>query len=179
MTEARKDEIDLMALLLQAVRAVRNNFWLLLLFFVLGTALGFGYYYSSKKIYQNKMIVSSKIMTESYVGQLAFVRVYSGTLKANSRPFNAGRNFKEFASKLYHIHADPNSHSYVHAYTHCYGYCHSYADSNTHAYSNANSNCHGYIHTYADADSDVRPIHHRSDRREHRARHDRHRQSRG
>jgi hypothetical protein len=70
MTAARKDEIDLMALLLQAVRAIRNNFWPLLTFFVLGTALGFVYYYSSKKIYENKMIVSSKIMTESYSKKL-------------------------------------------------------------------------------------------------------------
>src|SRR5262249_1099621 len=38
---------------------------------------------------------------------LYYVRVYSGTLKANSRVLNAGRDLKEFASKLYHIHADP------------------------------------------------------------------------
>lgn len=70
MTEVRKDEIDLVALVLQAVRVIRNNFWLILLFFVLGTALGFGYYYSSRKVYENKMIVSSKIMTESYSKKL-------------------------------------------------------------------------------------------------------------
>ncbi|HEY5746426.1 MAG TPA: Wzz/FepE/Etk N-terminal domain-containing protein [Chryseolinea sp.] len=70
MTEARKDEIDLLALLLQVVRAIRSNFWLIVLFFVLGTALGFGYYYSSRKVYENKMIVSSKIMTESYSKKL-------------------------------------------------------------------------------------------------------------
>lgn len=70
MTDARKDEIDLVALVLQAVRAIRSNFWLILLFFVLGTALGFGYYYSSRKVFENKMIVSSKIMTESYSKKL-------------------------------------------------------------------------------------------------------------
>jgi elongation factor G len=40
-------------------------------------------------------------------GDLFYVRVYSGILKANSRPYNATRDLKEFASKLYHTHADP------------------------------------------------------------------------
>ncbi len=40
-------------------------------------------------------------------GELYYVRVYSGTLKANSRVFNPGRGIKEFASKLYHTQADP------------------------------------------------------------------------
>ncbi|MBM4072113.1 MAG: elongation factor G [Planctomycetes bacterium] len=40
-------------------------------------------------------------------GDLYYVRVYSGTLKLNSRVWNPGRQIKEFASKLYHIHADP------------------------------------------------------------------------
>ncbi len=46
-----------------------------------------------------------KIVADTH-GDLFFLRVYSGTLKANSRPFNPGRNVKEFASKIYHIHAD-------------------------------------------------------------------------
>jgi elongation factor G len=47
-----------------------------------------------------------KIITDKHA-DLYYVRVYSGTLKANSRVLNAGRDIKEFASKLYHIHADP------------------------------------------------------------------------
>ncbi len=47
-----------------------------------------------------------KIITDKHA-DLFYVRVYSGTLKANSRVWNAGRQLKEFASKLYHIHADP------------------------------------------------------------------------
>lgn len=40
-------------------------------------------------------------------GDLYFVRIYSGKLAANSRVWNPVRRCKEFASKLYHIHADP------------------------------------------------------------------------
>lgn len=48
-----------------------------------------------------------KIVADTH-GELFYVRVYSGTLKANSRPYNATRDIKEFASKLYHTHADPS-----------------------------------------------------------------------
>lgn len=41
-------------------------------------------------------------------GDLFFVRVYSGVLKANSRVYNPGRDVKEVIGKLYHIHADPS-----------------------------------------------------------------------
>jgi elongation factor G len=47
-----------------------------------------------------------KIITDKHA-DLYYVRVYSGTLKANSRVLNGGRDIKEFASKLYHIQADP------------------------------------------------------------------------
>jgi elongation factor G len=47
-----------------------------------------------------------KIITDKHA-DLYYVRVYSGTLKANSRILNAGRDVKEFASKLFHIKADP------------------------------------------------------------------------
>jgi elongation factor G len=49
-----------------------------------------------------------KIVASAH-GDLYFLRVYSGTLKANSRVWNPVRECKEFASKLYHIHADPRS----------------------------------------------------------------------
>src|SRR5947209_2023704 len=47
-----------------------------------------------------------KIVADKH-GDLFYLRVYSGTLKANSRVWNPGRQVKEFTSKLYHILADP------------------------------------------------------------------------
>jgi elongation factor G len=47
-----------------------------------------------------------KIVADSH-GDLFYLRIYSGTLKANSRVWNPGRKCKEFASKIFHIHADP------------------------------------------------------------------------
>ncbi|HKA07501.1 MAG TPA: elongation factor G [Gemmataceae bacterium] len=40
-------------------------------------------------------------------GDLFYVRVYSGVLKANTRVYNPGKVTKEIVGKLYHIHADP------------------------------------------------------------------------
>jgi elongation factor G len=48
-----------------------------------------------------------KIVADKH-GDLYYLRLYSGTLKANSRVWNPTRQVKEFASKLYHIHADPS-----------------------------------------------------------------------
>lgn len=59
-------EIDLLALFLQGINIIRANFWLIVLFFCLGTALGVGYYYSSKKVYESTMVISSGILTRSY-----------------------------------------------------------------------------------------------------------------
>lgn len=42
-------------------------------------------------------------------GELFYLRVYSGTLKAGTRPYNPGKQVKEFVTKLYHVHADPSS----------------------------------------------------------------------
>jgi elongation factor G len=56
-----------------------------------------------------------KIAADTH-GDLYYVRIYSGSLKANSRVlnpecrlFNPPREVKEFASKIYHIHADPKN----------------------------------------------------------------------
>ncbi len=49
-----------------------------------------------------------KIQSDPH-GELYYLRIYSGTLKASSRPFNPGREIKEFVTKLYHVHADPNN----------------------------------------------------------------------
>jgi elongation factor G len=40
-------------------------------------------------------------------GERFFVRVYSGVLKPQTRPFNPRTNAKELTGKLYHVHADP------------------------------------------------------------------------
>jgi elongation factor G len=47
-----------------------------------------------------------KIIADTH-GDLYYLRIYSGTLKANSRVWNPGRQVKEFASKIYHVLADP------------------------------------------------------------------------
>ncbi|GIW85793.1 MAG: elongation factor G [Isosphaeraceae bacterium] len=46
-----------------------------------------------------------KITNDAH-GDLAFVRVYSGTLKAGTRVYNPGKDKKEICSRLYHIRAD-------------------------------------------------------------------------
>src|SRR5229473_4749783 len=42
-------------------------------------------------------------------GELFYLRIYSGTLKAQSRPLNPGKDRKEMVSKIYHIFADPKN----------------------------------------------------------------------
>jgi hypothetical protein len=66
----KNDEIDLVELLLKGIGIIRANLVLIVSFFVLGSLLGFGYYYSSKKIFENKMLISSEILTESYCKSL-------------------------------------------------------------------------------------------------------------
>jgi elongation factor G len=46
-----------------------------------------------------------KILAEKF-GDLAFVRVYSGTLKQNTRAYNPGKDEKENVAQLWHIQAD-------------------------------------------------------------------------
>jgi elongation factor G len=47
-----------------------------------------------------------KVVAETH-GELFFVRLYSGTLKSNSRIWNPGKDTKELVSKIYHVFADP------------------------------------------------------------------------
>jgi elongation factor G len=47
-----------------------------------------------------------KIMTDPYVGQLAFMRVYSGTLKAGSYVYNSSAEKKVRVSRLLRMHAN-------------------------------------------------------------------------
>src|SRR5580765_5826685 len=47
-----------------------------------------------------------KIMTDPYVGQLAFFRVYSGTLKSGEHVFNVSKSRKERVGRLLRMHAN-------------------------------------------------------------------------
>jgi elongation factor G len=47
-----------------------------------------------------------KIMTDPFVGQLTYVRVYSGALKAGSYIYNASKQKKERVGRVYKMHAD-------------------------------------------------------------------------
>ena len=66
MGTEKNDEIDLLEILIKLINIIRANLVLIISFFVVGTLLGFAYYYSSKKIYENRMLISSDILTESY-----------------------------------------------------------------------------------------------------------------
>ena len=60
------DEIDLLELLLNTISTIRNNIWLILAFFVGGTSLGVTHFMTTKKKYENRMIISSNILTTPY-----------------------------------------------------------------------------------------------------------------
>jgi len=62
-----KEDLDLFATFLKAVRIVVVHFWLFVLFFLGGAAVGAILFFTSPKVYESKMIVSSSILTDSYV----------------------------------------------------------------------------------------------------------------
>jgi elongation factor G len=47
-----------------------------------------------------------KIMGDKHLGQLSFVRIYSGTIKAGSYAFNPGKDAKERVGRLMRMHAN-------------------------------------------------------------------------
>lgn len=47
-----------------------------------------------------------KIVTDPYVGRLAYIRVYSGTIKAGANTFNATQGKKERVGRLLQMHAN-------------------------------------------------------------------------
>src|SRR5262249_8643171 len=47
-----------------------------------------------------------KVVADKH-GDRFFLRIYSGTLKTQSRAYNPRRDFRELVSKIYHVHADP------------------------------------------------------------------------
>ncbi len=64
------DEIDLQKLFLKIVLIVKENFLLIVSFFIIGTLLGFTYALIGPKSYESKMLVTSDILTESYTKEL-------------------------------------------------------------------------------------------------------------
>ena len=50
--------------------------------------------------------IAFKIMTDPFVGQLTFLRVYSGTLAAGSYTYNSIKNEKERVGRLLNMHAN-------------------------------------------------------------------------
>jgi elongation factor G len=48
----------------------------------------------------------SKIVTDPFVGKLAFIRVYSGTLKTGSYAYNSSRDQRERVGRLVQLHAN-------------------------------------------------------------------------
>jgi elongation factor G len=54
-----------------------------------------------------------KIVADTH-GELYFIRIYSGKLKANSRVYNPGRDCKENVAKIYHTRADPKDREELH-----------------------------------------------------------------
>jgi LPS O-antigen subunit length determinant protein (WzzB/FepE family) len=64
--QKRSDEIDLLELFLKGILTLKASFLAVLVLFLVGIASGLVYFYSSTKFYQNRMIVSSTILTQSY-----------------------------------------------------------------------------------------------------------------
>jgi hypothetical protein len=78
-----------------------------------------------------------------------------------------------------YAYANSCGNRYIHAYTDGIADrdCHLHAYSYSHGYFNADADGYSHSYTNAHAHRDVRRIHDQPDRREHRAGHDRHRQS--
>lgn len=60
------DEIDLLYLFLKGINVIRANIWLITSFFFLGAIIGLTGYFTARKVYENRMLISSAILTESY-----------------------------------------------------------------------------------------------------------------
>lgn len=96
--QRNNDEIDLLELFLKSVNIIQANFWLIVLFFILGSALGLAYFYSSKKIFENKMIISSDILTASY-SRVLFETVNKHLGEGDSKRIASAFNISEDDAK--------------------------------------------------------------------------------
>lgn len=84
------DEIDLVELLVKVVLLIKRNLIQIVIFFVVGTGLGYAYASLAPKVYESKMLVSSEILTESY----------SEKLFENLQNLIKEQNYKELSSKI-------------------------------------------------------------------------------
>ncbi|MEQ8363088.1 MAG: Wzz/FepE/Etk N-terminal domain-containing protein [Cyclobacteriaceae bacterium] len=64
--QVNNDEIDLVELLVKIVLLIKRNLIQIIIFFVIGTGLGYAYASLAPKVYESKMLISSEILTESY-----------------------------------------------------------------------------------------------------------------
>lgn len=55
---------------------------------------------------ENFSALAFKIMADSYVGKLTFLRVYSGTIKAGSYLYNATKDIRERVTRILRMHAN-------------------------------------------------------------------------
>lgn len=88
--QTNNDEIDLVELLVKVVLLIKRNLVQIILFFAVGTGLGYAYASLAPKVYESKMLVSSEILTESY----------SEKLFENLGVLIREQNFGELASKI-------------------------------------------------------------------------------
>lgn len=88
--QVNNDEIDLVELLVKGVLLVKRNLFQIIIFFVIGSGLGFAYASLAPKVYESNMILSSGILTESYSKRL--IEILSMLIKE--------KNYDEVASRL-------------------------------------------------------------------------------
>ena len=86
----KRGEVDLFDLLIKVINIFRTSFKTIVLCFLIGLALGITYYVTSPRIYENKLIVSSSILTESYAKKLV----------ENTRRFIGEGNYQALAAQL-------------------------------------------------------------------------------
>lgn len=95
-------EIDLLHLLIKILNALKANFWLIVITFVGGCLLGFGYFKTARKVYSSEMIISSTILTDAYsivLFENANKHLSEGDLTLLSKEFNIPEEaFKSLAS---------------------------------------------------------------------------------
>lgn len=88
--QTSNDEIDLVELLVKAVLLIKRNLVQIIIFFVVGTGLGYAYASLAPKVYESKMLVSSDILTESYSEKL--FESLQGLIKE--------KNYNELSSRI-------------------------------------------------------------------------------
>ncbi|MGE0588257.1 MAG: Wzz/FepE/Etk N-terminal domain-containing protein [Cyclobacteriaceae bacterium] len=97
------DEIDLVELLVKIVLLIKRNLVQIIIFFVVGTGLGYAYAMIAPKVYESKMLVSSEILTESYSEKLFETLeklINEKNIQELSSKLGLGENECEYLSKL-------------------------------------------------------------------------------